>query len=159
ERVLSWSSTTEALEHFRGLDVQRFGSGIAVPLLLRGAIEGVLFVGWDNEGHQAKPDEVTFLRALAEWGADAVERGGPPRERDELVSHPVNSRVIHQSDMLRVTCRPGTGARAMLTLQGELDLSNADTIRLAVTDLFGTGVRNIVLELAEVSYIDATSIR
>jgi anti-sigma B factor antagonist len=159
ERVLSWSSTDEALEHFRGLAVQRFGSGIAVPLLLRGEIEGVLFVGWDSEGHAANPDERTFLRALAEWGAIAFERDELRRERDELASHPVNSRVVHQSDMLRVTCRPGTGARAMLLLEGELDLSNADTITLAVADLFDTGVRGIVLELADVSYIDATSIR
>src|SRR5262245_603592 len=35
KRVLAWSSTDEALQHFRGLEVQRFGSGIAVPLLLR----------------------------------------------------------------------------------------------------------------------------
>ena len=159
ERVLAWSSTDEALEHFRGLAVQRFGSGIAVPLLLRGEMEGVLFVGWDNEGHTANPTELTFLRALAEWGAIAFERDELRQERDELASHPVNSRVIHQSEMLRVTCRPGTGARAMLLLEGELDLSNADTITLAVTDLFDTGVRGIVLELADVTYIDATSIR
>jgi anti-sigma B factor antagonist len=46
-----------------------------------------------------------------------------------------------------------------LTLRGELDQSTTETLRTAIDDLITDGARFIVLDLADVSFLDSTGLR
>ena len=50
------------------------------------------------------------------------------------------------------------GAAYVVRLGGELDLYNADTVRQALLDVARTGPERLVLDLAEVEFIDSTGL-
>ncbi|MBA3843445.1 MAG: STAS domain-containing protein [Actinobacteria bacterium] len=51
-----------------------------------------------------------------------------------------------------------TDGAAVLTLAGELDLFNAEEVRRGLADAIATGSGRIVVDLAEVEFIDSTAL-
>ncbi len=54
--------------------------------------------------------------------------------------------------------RPEEG-RQRVALSGELDLASADTLVDAVSKLCGEGVKEIVLDIGELEFVDSTGLR
>jgi anti-sigma B factor antagonist len=50
------------------------------------------------------------------------------------------------------------GLNALVALAGELDIASAPAVRACLLQLDGRGRRNIVIDLADVEFIDSTSI-
>lgn len=50
------------------------------------------------------------------------------------------------------------GGHATVTLAGELDMSNAELLRAALSTLADQGVRTVVVDLAKLEFIDSTGL-
>jgi anti-sigma B factor antagonist len=62
---------------------------------------------------------------------------------------------LRQDPVLRVQA---IGSACVVTLAGELDLYNADSVRQALVDAAGDGPERIVVDLGDVEFIDSTAL-
>ncbi len=58
--------------------------------------------------------------------------------------------------VLLLPAPPRHAATAVLTLQGAFDISNASALEKAMSDAFDAGQRNLVFDLSQVSFLDAS---
>ena len=61
-------------------------------------------------------------------------------------------------DILRITTT-SEGATAVVRLAGELDLSSAEQLDTSIAELCADGAERIVLEMAELHFMDSTGLR
>ena len=81
----------------------------------------------------------------ADGGGGAHASGGPP-----VASRPHVSFAITQREL--------EGATTLVTVEGELDLASAQSLKWALTDIIKAGVSQIVVDLSPVTFIDSTAL-
>ncbi len=62
-------------------------------------------------------------------------------------------------DTLTVTVRSENGQHAELVVAGEVDMSTEAKLRDPLVELVGRGVKNLVVDMAEVTFLDSSGLR
>ncbi len=77
--------------------------------------------------------------------ADTSSAGGGQASRLDAVPFAVDHRAVD-------------GGIGLVAVEGELDLSSAPNLKWALTDTIGSGLRQIVVDLSHVTFIDSTAL-
>ena len=62
-------------------------------------------------------------------------------------------------DTLTVTVVSLNGQHAELSVAGEVDMNTEDQLRSALVDLIGKGAKNLVVDMAGVTFLDSSGLR
>jgi anti-sigma B factor antagonist len=68
------------------------------------------------------------------------------------------AKVSRSGVKFSITQRQIEGATTLVTVDGELDLASAPNLKWTLTDVVGSGARQIVVDLSPVTFIDSTAL-
>jgi anti-sigma B factor antagonist len=92
-------------------------------------------------------------------GTGPFRLGSRDREAADTTTSPGTSQASRLDAVpFAVDHREVDGDIGLVTVEGELDLSSAPNLKWALADTLGAGVRQIVVDLSRVTFIDSTAL-
>jgi anti-sigma B factor antagonist len=75
-----------------------------------------------------------------------------------MARQPGGTKVSRSGVKFSITQRELEGGTTLVTVDGELDLASAPNLKWTLTDVVGSGARQIIVDLSPVTFIDSTAL-
>ena len=150
-----WTTHMSAQRYFPHITAQDLGSGFVSPLHVGGEYAGVLFIGWATEHRRLRTTERSFLEAIADTCAIAVERSEQLQERDDASV----DGIVAIGDTFGITVT-SSGVETVVWVTGEIDVSNIDQFAHCLQHITESNTNErLILDLTGVEFLSVAAAR